>query len=115
MFATLMMSVALMSDPAQEPATPRLWTAGEVTFLARPQPEFPTLARSGRGEAWLTCTVTARGTFRSCQIESESPQGNGFGRAAVVSMQRGARIEMGEGGPAEGDRLRASILFWNGL
>ena len=94
------------------------WTlfamCGGAAYLSRPQPEFPVGARSSRGEASVVCVVTARGTFRSCLVETESPSGNGFGRAAVASMQRGARIKMGSDGPVEGDRMRATLRFWNG-
>ncbi|WP_324797437.1 hypothetical protein [Brevundimonas sp.] len=114
MFASLMVLFALAGDPPQEAAAPRLWTGDEVTFLARPQPEFPTRARSSRGEARLICTVTARGAFSDCQIETETPKGNGFGSAAMAAMHRGARIEMSADGPTEGDRVDVSIAFSNG-
>ena len=114
MFAYLMVLVALMNDPAQQAAAPRVWAGDEVTFLTRPQPEFPTGARSNRGEVGLICTVKAGGTFSNCLIESETPRGNGFGRAAILAVQRASRIEMREDGPLEGDRVRASIRFWNG-
>lgn len=114
MSAILMALLAVAGNPAQQAADRRLWSGDEVTYLARPMPEFPERARSSRGEAWVVCTVTADGTFRSCEIESETPRGNGFGRAAVASMQRGARIAVSADGPSDGDRVRASIGFWNG-
>lgn len=114
MTLALMMMLVLAAGPTQDAAEPRLWDAQEITFLRRPQPEFPTRANSNRGEASVICVVTAAGTFRSCQIETETPAGSGFGRAAVVAMQRGARIEMKSDGPAEGERVRGVLRFWNG-
>lgn len=114
MFVNLVVVLALASHPSQQTATPRVWAGDKVTFLARPQPEFPDRARSNHGVVGLICTVTVRGTFNNCQIESETPEGNGFGRAAVASMHRGSRIDMRAGGPSPGDRVQATIRFWNG-
>lgn len=114
MSAILTALLAMASGPAQQATDRLVWSGDEVTYLARPMPEFPARARSSRGEAWVVCTVKADGTFTSCEIESETPRGNGFGRAAVASMQRGARIEVSAGGPSDGDRVRANIGFWNG-
>lgn len=114
MFLHLLMLLGLAVESDQATAEPRVWAVDQVTFLSRPQPEFPERARYSRGEASVVCVVTARGTFGSCLVETETPSGNGFGRAAVASMQRGARIEMGSGGPVEGERMRATLRFWNG-
>ena len=114
MTLALMMMAVLATGASQDAPSPRLWNGDEVTFLRRPQPEFPTQATSSRGEASVICVVRANGTFRSCQIETETPSGDGFGRAAIVAMQRGARIEMKPDGPAEGERVRGVLRFWNG-
>lgn len=114
MSAILIALLALASHPAQQAADGRLWSGDEVTFLVRPVPTFPENARSNRGEAWVVCAVKADGGFRSCEIESETPRGNGFGRAAVASMQRRARVAMSADGPSEGDRVRAHIGFRDG-
>jgi hypothetical protein len=109
-----MISLVLAGSPAQQPTEPKIWSSEEVAFASRPRPEFPQSARVNNGAVELICTVTARGAFSRCQIESETPPGNGFGREAVIAMQRGARIEMAENGPAEGDRVRATLRFSNG-
>ena len=108
----LWLALAGLQDPQAE--APRIWDGEDVTFVRRPVPEFPVDARASRGQVSMVCTVTARGGFRNCIVESETPPRNGFARAAVVSVQRGARIEMTPDGPAEGDRVRSSIVFWNG-
>lgn len=104
----------LTTYPMQDAAQPRLWSAEEVVFIRRPQPEFPARANSSRGEVATTCVVTDRGTFRSCRIEAETPSESGFGRAALVAMQRGTQIEMSAGGPVEGDHVRSVIRFRDG-
>ncbi len=114
MILHLLMLLGPALEQGQATAEPQIWNLDQVTYLSRPQPEFPDGARYSRGEASVICVVTARGTFRSCLVETETPSGNGFGRAAVASMQRGARIEMGSDGPVEGDRMRATLRFWNG-
>lgn len=114
MIASLTAVLVLVGNPGQQASDSRLWDGEDVAFLERPRPAFPMQARTNRGEVELICLVTARGTFRGCRIESETPRGSGFGSAAVASMQRGARIEMLVDGPAEGDRVRAKIEFWNG-
>lgn len=49
--------------------------------LARAYPEGA-LARGVSGSATLTCAVTASGSVTGCRVTAESPQGQGFGRAA---------------------------------
>ena len=100
-----------LGAPASEP--PRIWASDEVQYTRRPMPDFPMTARANRGRVHLICTATGTGTVSGCQIESETPAGEGFGRAAVQSM-RGARISKGQDSPAAGDVVRAQISFWNG-
>jgi TonB family protein len=60
------------------------------------------LRRSLGGKAVISCTVTVQGTLRACQIVSESPQGAGFGGAAVtLSRQFLMRPAMKDGVPVE--------------
>ncbi|WP_421730929.1 hypothetical protein [Brevundimonas sp.] len=110
----IMAAAVLVAHGSSPQDVPRVWEGDEVTFTARPRPDFPMSARANRGEAGLICTVTARGTFRHCRIEDETPRGSGFGRAAANSMLQGAQIAMPEDGPSEGDQVRAKITFWNG-
>jgi len=114
MTLALLMMAVLATGASQDATSPRLWNSDEVTFLRRPQPEFPTRASSSRGEASVICVVKANGTFGSCQIETETPSGDGFGQAAIVAMQRGARIQINPYGPSEGERVRGVLRFWNG-
>jgi hypothetical protein len=114
MIAMLLTFAVLSADPVQQADPSRIWSGDDVRYINRPVPEFPMGARTSRGSVNLICTVTARGGFRDCVIESETPESNGFGRAAILSMHRGARIELRPDGPSEGDRMRVKIGFWNG-
>ncbi len=60
-------------------------------WLKRPSSEdllsvWPTeaLRRSIGGKATISCTVTVQGTLRACQVVAETPQGAGFGGAALT-------------------------------
>lgn len=111
MLSIMMMALTLTSTVEETVPTPRLWQSEEVTFVSRPRPYFPDRARTSEGEAWVICMITARGAFSRCWIESETPPGNEFGNAAAASMLQGARIQIPEEGPTEGEYLRAKIRF----
>lgn len=58
----------------------------DPAWLVRPQGEFPISAmRQGieSGRVLLTCPVSASGHIQSCWIVSETPEGAGFGQAAL--------------------------------
>lgn len=42
------------------------------------------LKRGIGGKATISCVVTVQGTLRACEVASESPEGGGFGGAALV-------------------------------
>ncbi len=64
-----------------------------LTWARVPEPEYPSRTDAGGGLAAVTCTVGARGALRNCRIESEFPDGAGFGRAAVSAAHRRGRVE----------------------
>lgn len=60
------------------------------------------LKRSLGGKATISCTVTVQGTLRACQVVAESPQGVGFGGAALtLSRQFLLRPARENGAPVE--------------
>ena len=76
-----------------------------------PQPTFPSGTDSTFGVAALLCTTDNGGAPRDCKIESEFPEGGGFGRAAVVGAHRNGRVELAEGATGElGDRTIAFVV-----
>ena len=64
-----------------------------LTWARDPEPEFPSRTNAGGGLAAITCTVGDRGSLRNCRVESEFPEGAGFGRAAVSAAHRRGRVE----------------------
>ena len=78
-----------------------------LTWARMPTPEYPSRTFAGGGLAALSCTVDAQGGLRDCQIESEFPEGAGFGRAAVSAAHRRGRVEPLEpGSPREMEGLK---------
>lgn len=63
-----------------------------LRWVRVPVPTFPTRTDALGGLAAITCTVTARGDLRGCQIESEFPEGGGFGRAATMAAHREGKV-----------------------
>lgn len=80
------------APPVSTPETEAIDAARVVTnpaWLVRPRGDFPARAHrqgieSGRVE--LTCPVSARGYIQSCWIVSETPEGAGFGEAALAGV-----------------------------
>ena len=69
------------------------------------------LERGLAGSATLNCMVEANGTVSGCSITSETPAGNGFGRAAQ-QLSRHFRINPRTvDGAAEGSRVSINLRF----
>ena len=69
------------------------------------------LERGLAGAATLNCMVEANGTVSGCSIISETPEGNGFGRAAQ-QLSRHFRINPRTvDGAAEGSRVSINLRF----
>lgn len=79
---------------AQEPVTAELDATGAITnpdwaargSVGRVYPERAVRARVS-GEARLRCRVETGGRLSQCKVVSESPQGFGFGQAALRLAQ----------------------------
>lgn len=74
---------------------------GGLRWVRVPTPSFPRQTSAGSGLAAITCTVATGGGLRACRIESEFPEGGGFGRAATLGAHREARVGPTPGGTIE--------------
>lgn len=88
-------------------------------LIARPTPEqlrraYPTraMANGAEGTAMMQCSVTARGGLADCAITSETPAGQGFGRAAQ-QLSRHFRVSPRtvDGQTVEGARVNIGLTF----
>jgi TonB family protein len=75
---------------------------------------FPAKARAASmsGRATITCTVTAEGLLKGCVATKETPEGYGFGEAAV-SLGAIFRLKpkLVDGQPVEGGTITMPIVF----
>lgn len=77
-----------------------------LRWARRPEVNFPDRARYEQGVAAILCYARANGGLRDCQIESEFPEGSGFGRAATLGAHQSARVAPAVTGESlEGRRL----------
>ena len=82
-----------VDEPSQEDFGALRWVRmPEVSFPNRSGIDAETMAEPGPALAALTCTVTARGSLRACRVESEFPEGAGFGRASVIRAHREGKV-----------------------
>lgn len=97
--------------PSQTPDQPQGEDLGGLVWRSAPQPNFPSNTAAEAGVAALLCGVDARGNLRGCRVESQFPEGGGFGRAAVLGAHRTGRVALAEGarGPLE-DRTISFVV-----
>lgn len=95
--------------PENGPEQPDGESLNGLRWRSVPQPTFPARTESEFGIAALRCTTDDSGAPRGCQVESEFPEGGGFGRAAVLGAHRNGRVALAEG--ATGDVGGRSIAF----
>lgn len=97
--------------PAEANDEPTDTSLGGLVWRKTPEPSFPDRATAAAGIAALLCKVTRTGGLRACRVESEFPEGSGFGRAATLGAHITGRIGLrpGESGVLE-DRTISFIV-----
>ena len=85
----------------------------------RPKPEdlkrvYPPRAKAERisGRAVIICDVTLEGLLANCQTSQETPEGYGFGEAAIklAAVIRMTPMKI-DGKPSEGGKVTLPIVF----
>jgi hypothetical protein len=78
-----------------------------LIWIKVPEVSFPDRSNYGVGLAAINCTARANGRLRDCTIESEFPEGSGFGRAATYGAHRSGQVGLAEGsdGSMEGRKI----------
>ena len=81
-----------------------------VMWKTLPSPSWPHSAGGVNGTVVLTCIGQPDGAVGECEIESEQPRVDGFGRAALAGM-RSARLRVLPGGPTEPRSFTFTMRF----
>jgi len=112
-----------LTEPEQEvvaeaPAQTGALGVGDVNWVRQPNARdfarfFPdeALDAGQSGSVTLSCIIGGSGRL-ACSVASESPQGYGFGQAAIgISRQLRVRTTLPDGSSAEGREMRLPLSF----
>lgn len=99
--------------PDDDHAEPDQENLGALVWRQRPQPSFPSRTNADAGLAALLCNVDARGRLRRCKVESEFPEGGGFGRAATLGAHQTGRVGIpsGQTGLLDGRQISLVVRY----
>ena len=89
--------------PSREDLTGLVWRRS-------PEPSFPSRTNYEIGLAGITCQVRDNGRLRDCSVESEFPEGSGFGRAATYGAHRTGQVALADGATSGMADRRISFL-----
>jgi TonB family protein len=97
--------------PAPAPARP---SVTNVAWLRQTPAEFPAAAHANRvasGTANLRCMATEGGTLSECVVLRETPEGQGFGEAALAATRSSRVAPRTENGVAVASEVRFTVAF----
>lgn len=100
-------------DPAAQTEAPSGESFAGLRWDRQPQIMFPHRANSDFALAALRCDVIASGHLRRCRIESEFPEGGGFGRAATLGAHQSGRVAPLEQEASPAGREVAFLVRYN--
>ncbi|GAA0868257.1 hypothetical protein GCM10009116_04300 [Brevundimonas basaltis] len=83
---------------------------GGLVWRRTPEPDFPSRASYDVGLAGITCRVRDNGRLRDCRVESEFPEGSGFGRAATYGAHRTGQVALVDGSTGDMAGRRVSFM-----
>jgi hypothetical protein len=85
---------------------------GGLRWRSTPEPSFPSRTVASQGLAAVRCKVDRGGRLEDCSVESEFPEGGGFGRAATLGAHRTGRVETdGQAGTMEGREIAFVVNY----
>ena len=97
-------------DPSRPDDSPGDEDFAGLVWARSPEISYPRRARYERGLAAILCHVGEGGGLRDCTVESEFPEGSGFGRAATLGAHRTARVEAANGSDEDIEGRRISFV-----
>lgn len=97
-------------DPPPSDAPPSGESFAGFRWRSSPDVNFPGRTEASAGLAALTCVVRRGGRLGDCRVESEFPEGGGFGRAATFGTHRTARVSPLNEAEGDGEGRRVSFL-----
>lgn len=97
-------------DPVTEDEAPSGEDFAGLRWAQPPEISFPSRARYEEGLAAIACRVRESGRLRDCTVESEFPEGSGFGRQATLGAHRSGRVRAMDGSQASMEGQRVSFV-----
>jgi TonB family protein len=115
----ILVAFLMQGAPAAAPAPPRPSIITNPDWLRRPTGEdmakfYPRAATAANveGRVVLHCSVTASGDLSDCTTSNETPEGQGFGAAAMsLSAIFKMRPQTRDGVPVNGGKINIPINF----
>lgn len=84
-------------DPPETDTAPKGEDMTGLVWRRAPTVNFPSRASYEVGLAGITCRLRDNGRLQDCRIESEFPEGSGFGRAATYGAHRTGQVALADG------------------
>ena len=97
-------------SPPGEDAAPAGENFAGLVWRKSPEINFPDRARYETGMAAILCLVRRDGRLQDCTVESEFPEGSGFGRAATLGAHQSGQVAPADASDSGMEGRRISFL-----